>query len=197
MRKIKKQKVILRKFKSLEPTISFLAGLSLVLVLGIIAFRLIASWHLFKGQKQGIIRPKASQEEKTHQVPTEKKYTVKRGDSLWTIAEHFYQSGYNWVDIARVNKLSQPGILRIGQVLVIPEVKPKLITVTPKTIATVKSIPLSQTRYQVEKGDSLSLIALRAYGDLFAWPKLWRANRQLITNPNIIYPGQKLTIPRP
>ena len=36
-------------------------------------------------------------------------YTVKKGDNLWKIAMSAYGSGYNWVDISKANKLSNPG----------------------------------------------------------------------------------------
>jgi len=32
------------------------------------------------------------------------------------------------------------------------------------------------------------------YNDPFAWPKIWRANMETIRNPDIIHPGQQLTI---
>lgn len=34
------------------------------------------------------------------------------------------------------------------------------------------------------------------YNDPFAWPKIWRANTDQIRNPDLIYPGQQLTIPK-
>ena len=49
--------------------------------------------------------------------------------------------------------------------------------------------------YVVVSGDSLSKIAKREYGDANAWPKIFEANRALIKNPNLIHPGQELTIP--
>ncbi len=33
------------------------------------------------------------------------------------------------------------------------------------------------------------------YGDPFLWPRIWRRNRQLIQNPDLIYPGWTLLIP--
>lgn len=35
------------------------------------------------------------------------------------------------------------------------------------------------------------------YGDPFQWPKIWLGNKDAIKNPDIIYPGQVLTIPQP
>ena len=47
----------------------------------------------------------------------------------------------------------------------------------------------------VKRGDTLSKIALRAYGRVSAYHKLVEANRDLIKNPNHIFIGQKLRIP--
>ncbi len=47
----------------------------------------------------------------------------------------------------------------------------------------------------VRQGDSLSKIALRAYGSVNAYRKILQANRDLIKNPNHIYVGQRLRIP--
>lgn len=52
--------------------------------------------------------------------------------------------------------------------------------------------------YLVKKGDFLIKIAGKegVYGDSKEWNKLYRANRKRIKDPNLIYPGQKLIIPR-
>jgi nucleoid-associated protein YgaU len=49
--------------------------------------------------------------------------------------------------------------------------------------------------YVVVSGDSLSKIAKREYGDAQKWPKIYEANRNIIKNPDLIYPGQELRIP--
>jgi nucleoid-associated protein YgaU len=54
--------------------------------------------------------------------------------------------------------------------------------------------PSSQT-YVVQAGDSLSKIAKRFYGDAAQWHRIHEANRDAIPNPDLIHPGQKLTIP--
>jgi nucleoid-associated protein YgaU len=33
------------------------------------------------------------------------------------------------------------------------------------------------------------------YGDPYLWPKIWRRNRKLIQNPDLIHPGWQLVIP--
>ena len=49
--------------------------------------------------------------------------------------------------------------------------------------------------YVVAKGDSLSKIAQRAYGDGGKWRKIYEANKDIIKDPDLIYPGQSLRIP--
>jgi nucleoid-associated protein YgaU len=49
--------------------------------------------------------------------------------------------------------------------------------------------------YTVQKGDSLSKIAKETYGDASKWRALFEANKDSIKNPDLIYPGQVLTIP--
>jgi nucleoid-associated protein YgaU len=50
--------------------------------------------------------------------------------------------------------------------------------------------------YTVRKGDTLSAIAQREYGDASAWRRIYEANRGQIDNPDLIHPGQELTIPK-
>ena len=49
--------------------------------------------------------------------------------------------------------------------------------------------------YVVTKGDSLSAIAQREYGDANQWRRIYEANRDVIKNPDLIYPGQTLRLP--
>lgn len=57
------------------------------------------------------------------------------------------------------------------------------------------SPPVGPRLYTVVKGDSLSKIAEREYGNANRWREIYEANRATIKNPNLIYPGQKLRIP--
>jgi nucleoid-associated protein YgaU len=47
----------------------------------------------------------------------------------------------------------------------------------------------------VQPGDSLSKIAKREYGDANKWHAIFDANRDRIRNPDLIQPGQVLTLP--
>lgn len=49
--------------------------------------------------------------------------------------------------------------------------------------------------YIIESGDSLSKIAKQFYGNAMDYPKLVDANKEVIKDADLIYPGQKIRIP--
>ena len=49
--------------------------------------------------------------------------------------------------------------------------------------------------YVVQKGDTLSKIAKQFYGNTAGWRRIYEANRDRITDPDLIQPGWKLEIP--
>jgi nucleoid-associated protein YgaU len=58
------------------------------------------------------------------------------------------------------------------------------------------SAPADQPRsYTVQSGDNLSKIAKEVYGDADKWHAIFDANRDKIKNPDIIRPGEVLTLP--
>jgi nucleoid-associated protein YgaU len=57
-----------------------------------------------------------------------------------------------------------------------------------------KEVKGSRT-YTIAKGDSLSKIAKQFYGDAKQWKKIHEANKAIIKNPDLIHPGQVITIP--
>ncbi|MBN6102804.1 LysM peptidoglycan-binding domain-containing protein [Xanthomonas sp. CFBP 8703] len=52
-----------------------------------------------------------------------------------------------------------------------------------------------QQVYVVKSGDSLSQIAKLHYGDGNAWTRIFEANRDVLDDPDKIYPGQTLKLP--
>lgn len=50
--------------------------------------------------------------------------------------------------------------------------------------------------YEIKSGDSLSKIAKKYYNDGNLYNKIFEANREVIKDPNLIYPGQKIRIPK-
>jgi nucleoid-associated protein YgaU len=49
--------------------------------------------------------------------------------------------------------------------------------------------------YIIKKGDTLSAIAKQYYGKASDYPRIFEANREVIKDANLIYPGQKIRIP--
>lgn len=123
-----------------------------------------------------------------------KSYEVKEGETLWSIAESTYASGYNWVDIAKANKLENPDLIEAGTKLSLPSVESKEKTVAQENQEAEKEDSLAGNKYEVKDGDYLWDIAVRAYGDGFKWVEIAKANK--INNPDVIYKGNVLSLPR-
>jgi len=49
--------------------------------------------------------------------------------------------------------------------------------------------------HEVKKGETLSKIAEKYYGDPSLYPQIFEANRDVLKDPNLIKVGQKLRIP--
>ncbi|MBT8199969.1 MAG: peptidoglycan-binding protein LysM [Acidimicrobiia bacterium] len=56
--------------------------------------------------------------------------------------------------------------------------------------------PAEESKFHtVAKGDTLSKIAKSYYGDAMKYPEIFDANRPMLKDPDLIYPGQVLRIP--
>lgn len=177
-------KTTLKTLKLNEGTISTLLGALVVLAVGLLVF------NYFRGQGVETTTTDTASE---GQVTLPSSHIVSEGEHLWAIAERYYQSGYNWVDIAEANNLTNANVLLVGQELTIPDVPARTPTVDAQE-ATPFGPRIEGDRYTVEQGDHLWGIAVRAYGDGFAWTRL--AEENSLENPNILLVGQELTIPR-
>lgn len=62
----------------------------------------------------------------------------------------------------------------------------------PKPAPAPAAAPRTHT---VVKGDTLSKIARQAYGDANQWKKIFEANRDILKDPDRIFPGQVLKLP--
>lgn len=201
-----KIKQLLKTIKLNESLLSMLFGVVTVILIGVLIFR------MYKANKPQI----DLQAEKTQQVtekvgnvavevkedgkkyPTElpESYKVEKGDHLWAIATKLYGSGYNWVDIAKENKLRNAGQITVGQELKLPKVAVKTIekqaTMAEKTPS--PALKIEGESYSVVKGDNLWSICVRAYGDGYKWVEVAKVND--LKNPGYIEVGQVIKLPR-
>ncbi len=203
----RKLKNILKTLKINENLISTVMGGVVVVVMAAMIFNYFKTFN-----KSGLISEESAanlseEEALSKELPTT--YKVVKGDDLWHISERFYNSGYNYVDIAKENKLGNGGTIEVGMELRIPKVEPRLLgktkvvaKVTPALIETkteVKSakVSIEGEKYTTVKGDYLWSIALRAYGDGYAWTRIYNANKKVIgRNPNLLFTGIELSLPR-
>lgn len=65
--------------------------------------------------------------------------------------------------------------------------------VTAKVDSTEEVV--GQRSYTVEKGDTLSKIAKDELGNASAWKQIFEANRDVLDDPDRIFPGQVLKLP--
>lgn len=61
----------------------------------------------------------------------------------------------------------------------------------------IKPVPVEPEKqfYTVKKGDYLSKIAKEVYGNANKYPVIFEANKPMLKDPDLIYPGQVLVIP--
>ncbi len=78
-------------------------------------------------------------------------------------------------------------VLTVGNNTGISSVDDRMSVVKPEPEATF---------YEVQSGDSLSKIAKSQYGDAKKYNSIFEANKPMLKDPDKIYPGQVLRIPR-
>jgi nucleoid-associated protein YgaU len=104
---------------------------------------------------------------------------------------------------ARVDGLEQEiRYLREQKLVLIPDHRSRVASLSSGFMNMKRGMIPPNTMYTVgtwaKDRDCLWNIAKKPemYNDPFAWPKIWRANSDQIKNPDLIYPGQQLTIPK-
>lgn len=122
------------------------------------------------------------------------------------IADHIKKFGFDTSDIkVKVDndKVSLMGsidtqenknkiIVTAGNIEGIASVEDWIVVKNPAVVAPHQ--PEKQF-YTVKKGDYLSKIAKEVYGDANKYNVIFEANKPMLKDPNLIYPGQVLVIP--
>jgi len=118
------------------------------------------------------------------------RYVVRRGDSLSKIAARL---GVDATALADSNGITDPRLLKVGQVLELPTA-PGTTDSAPAIVASTSGEAVSGTpsTYVVQSGDTLAVIAKR-----FATTEAELASRNGLTDRNRIYIGQAISVAAP
>lgn len=198
-----------------QSKLNLILGSLIILVLGVLVFNYFNKNRTADTQSQN-----TKNEEQQGDVAADKlpgKYTIKEGDTLFSISEKYYSDGYKFPELVKANNLANPDNIEVGQVIDIPKLEgiaSAAVTEaenTPTMTIVTSASPTSERpqgtvlesdwgpkitsdKYTVAAGDWLSKIAGRAYGDVMQYEKIAKANN--IVNPDLIEVGTVLTIPR-
>ena len=82
----------------------------------------------------------------------------------------------------------EKAILMAGNIFGISEVRADEIESPPQTVEV--------EYYEIKKGDTLWKIAAEFYGNGSKYTKIFEDNKEVIKDPDLIYPGQKIRIPK-
>jgi nucleoid-associated protein YgaU len=122
------------------------------------------------------------------------------------IADHIKKFGFNTSDIqvkvdgekvtltGRIDTIENKNkiIVTAGNIEGISSVEDLIVVKYPPIVA--PPVPEKQF-YTVKKGDYLSKIAKEVYGNANKYNIIFEANKPMLKDPDLIYPGQVLVIP--
>jgi len=143
--------------------------------------------------------------------PAPKSHTVKKDETLWSIARRHYGDGALHERLAAYNRsrLPDPSALRVGLTLLIP-VKDELTRSSDATLAErgaraeasapAASKPAAPAQrehreYVVQKGDTLGEISMETLGTSKRWREIYELNTDRIDDPDNVLAGTRLRIP--
>jgi len=118
-----------------------------------------------------------------------KKYYPHWRNHYWVDRELWGNRGYIIGQPPKLpNEIAGTGALEVKPVVI----KEEPMKVVPKKLAEKPAV------HKVKKGECLWYIAgySEVYGNPLKWPLIYKANKDKIKNPDLIYPGQVLVIPR-
>ena len=99
------------------------------------------------------------------------------------------------IGVTESTEAAQKVILMAGNVEGVKEVIPKIQIDDVETDIETALEPDNVEYYVIQSGDSLSKIAKKYYQDAMEYPRIFAANKEVIKDPDLIYPGQKIRIP--
>jgi len=191
---------ILSRFRWGDSYTSLVLGLIVVVIAAVLVFSLGKNRQVKQTSsiQDGPVNREEKREDVAKKTKTQKVYIIKEGDDLWSISQEIYKSGFYWVEIAKANNLTNPGLIFSGNKLIIPEIKTQQATTQQvartKQTERIKTNLITGNSYKAVEGDSLWDIAVRAYGDGYKWVEIAKQNN--LANPDLIFSENVLKIPR-
>lgn len=137
-------KNLLKRLKLNESTISMVLGALVIIIVGMLVV------NYFRSVDDNEILPDGASTEDNQQLPTT--HIVEEGETLWSISELYYDSGYNWVDIQQANELANPGDIEAGQEITIPVVEVR----DPLALGEVETTPEPTLEPETEVDETAS-----------------------------------------
>lgn len=117
---------------------STILGFIVVLILGSFLF------NVFRGNNQNGELGSGEGTQNEEEQANGRTHVVTAGEDLWKISEKYYNTGYNWTDIAKANNITDANQIEEGMELIIPVVTP----VDPTEIAQAPTATVAPTEMQ-------------------------------------------------
>lgn len=128
-------------------------------------------------------------------------YVVKEGESFWTITKKLYGAGKYHADVVKANPDVDPGRVRAGQVITIPEIEDAVLheefLATPEELEPrsrrARVYLARDERHVIQAGETLGDIAEKYYKSAIKWPHILRANPEV--DPRRLRAGKTIVVP--
>jgi nucleoid-associated protein YgaU len=125
----------------------------------------------------------------------------KKMDAHFDLAKEVYDTG---IEVEDLDIKNDQGVVTVNGKVKTQEDREKIV-LTLGNIEGIEKVndflfvenPETEAQFHtVESGDSLSKISKQYYGNAMKYMVIFEANKPMLKNPNLIYPGQVLRIPK-
>lgn len=118
-------------------------------------------------------------------------HLVRENETMRSIAQEVYGDESAWTLIAHENPFEDPIRLIAGTELRLPPLDHE----RPGEPEEVAELPQAPIVHVVKKNETLGHIAVLYYGKASKWERIFEANRDKLSSPDMVRAGMKLTIP--
>lgn len=162
---------------------STILGFIVVLILGSFLF------NVFRGNNQNGSVGSGEETQNEENTTAGRTHTVTAGEDLWKISVKYYNTGYNWTDIAKANNITDANQIEEGMKLTIPDVTPagptEVAQIPTVTVAPETTTALTTTIAPTDTPTATATAAVTSA------PTVTTAPQQAPTSTNSTYTVQK------